>query len=137
MVIKRAQVSFEYLIIMGFITFVIVAVLGLAVYYSGNIRDRIITNQLNNCANKIVSTAESVFYLGEPSKSTITCYLPDGVKNVTIFSDSVYFEIQTSSGVNKIYFDSNVPLEGEFVFTEGVRKIELRAASDRVIVTQV
>ena len=64
---KRAQSSMELLILMGFLTFVIVGIMGVGYFYSNTINDRIKSNEINNFAIKITSTAETVFYSGEPS----------------------------------------------------------------------
>jgi len=98
---------------MGFVTFVIIGILGVALFYSGGIKDRIKITQMTNCANKIISSAESVFYAGSPSKATITCYLPEGIQNIYIDTDGtsdLIFELQTSTGRSTTSFTSNVKL---------------------------
>jgi len=129
---KRSQISFEYLIIMGFITFVIIGVLGIALFYSGGIKDRIKITQMTDCANKIISTAESVFYSGYPSKATMSCYLPEGIQNVTVYDDAIYFKLQTSTGDSITEFSSNVRLYGSIMATPGLKKIMLTAENDKV-----
>lgn len=129
---KRSQISFEYLIIMGFITFVIIGILGIALFYSGGIKDRIKITQMTDCANKIISTAESVFYSGYPSRATRSCYLPEGIQNVTVYDNALYFKLQTSTGDSVTEFSSNVRLYGEIMATPGLKKIMLTAENDRV-----
>jgi len=124
---KRSQISFEYLIIMGFITFVIIGVLGIALFYSGGIKDKIKVTQMSDCANKIISTAESVFYSGSPSRATISCYLPEGIQNVTVYENELVFKLQTSTGKSTTSFKSNVQLDGSIMATPGLKKIKLEA----------
>jgi len=135
---KSGQVSIEYLIIVGFVTFVVIGILGIALFYSGTIQDRIVITQVENFANKLVSSAESVFYAGEPSKATITVYLPEGVKSIVIDEDedSIIIEVQTSSGVNKILFSSNVPISGTIDNNYGLKKIMVEAVGDEVVINQ-
>src|SRR3989344_9665088 len=99
---KRGQIAFEYLIIVGFLVFVLIGILGVGLFYSGSINDRIRLTQLNNCANKIVSVSESVFYFGNPSKATIKCYFPENIRSLNIIEDSLVFNITTNSGENRI-----------------------------------
>jgi len=137
---KDAQISMEYLIIVGFVTFIIVAILGIALFYSGSIKDRIKINQVNNYANKIISTAESVFYAGSPSRATITCYLPQSVEDVEILGNDLILTVSTSSGINKIAFPSKVPSsEGSETLshTQGLKKIKLQAEKTQVVISQV
>lgn len=133
---KRSQISFEYLIIMGFITFVIIGVLGIALFYSGAIKDRIKITQMTDCANKIISTAESVFYSGFPSRATISCYLPEGIQSPIIIEDNeLVFKLQTSTGKSTTSFSSNVKLYGNIMATPGLKKIMLTAEEEEVMIS--
>ncbi|MCH7568388.1 MAG: hypothetical protein IIA87_03120 [Nanoarchaeota archaeon] len=138
---KRGQISVEYLIVVGFVTFLIVGILGVAFFYASGIRDEIKINQLNNFANKIISSSESVFYAGSPSKVTINAYLPAGVKVIEITSSELIFDIEISSGLNRISFSSNVPLDdtqgSSLSVSEGLKRIEIAAQLDRVSFREV
>lgn len=127
---SKSQISFEYLIIMGFVTFIIIGVLAIAMFYSGGIKDRIKITQMTNCANKIISTAESVFYSGFPSRATITCQLPENINEISIEDNSLVISIQTSSGLMKRAFSSNVnitPGADPITTSPGIKKVKLEA----------
>lgn len=134
---KLAQASTEYLIIVGFVTFIIIVILGIAFFYSGGIKDQIKTTQINNFANKIISTAESVFYYGEPSKATVSVYLPDNIKQISLTEDNLIITFQTSSGLNVVAFSSKVKMEGAISISQGLKKIEIIAEEDKVAINQV
>lgn len=134
---KRGQISTEYLIVVGFVTFLIMSVLGLSLFYSSQIKDKIKFNQLKNFANKVISSAEQVFYSGEPSKTTITAYLPNGVEGVAVLSTEIVFNITSSSGISITSFKSDVPLSGTISNSEGVKRISITAQSDRVVLQEV
>jgi len=134
---KKAQISMEYLIVVGFITFVIIGVLALAVIYSGNIKDRIRINQATGFANKIISSAEKVFYSGAPSKVTISAYLPDNVDEIQIIEDSIIITVQTGSGYAKTSFSSNVPISGTIDSSSGLKKFEVKADEGGVVITKI
>ena len=130
---KRGQISVEYLIVVGFVVFLVLGVLGVAFYYSSALRDSIKFYQLKGYVDKTLSSAESVFFAGEPSKSTFTAYLPDGVNNVYVLEEngehSLVVDISTSSGNALIAYPSNVPLalEGALNLNAGVKRIEVIA----------
>ena len=134
----KAQISIEYLILMGFITFIIIGILGIAFFYGGGIKDKIKLTQMNNFANKVISTAESVFYAGEPSKATITAYLPENIKAIEISEDSgEYFlviSMRLDSGLKKQAFQSSVPLSSAsaITITKGLKKLEIVADATQV-----
>jgi hypothetical protein len=136
-----AQVSIEYIMILGFVTFVVISLLAVAVFYTSSIKDRIRTTHINNYANKIISTAEYIFYSGEPSKATISCYLPENINQINITSNNLVIEFSTSSGINKIAYNSNVPIEENLTAplaeSQGIKNIQIIAQTDKVIVSQV
>jgi len=110
----------------------IIGIVGVAMFYTGNVKDRIKSIQVDNFANKIVSTAESVYYYGEPSKATVSVYLPDGVLNISIIENSLYIETQLSSGVEKEGFTSEVPLDGSINTNSGIKRIVITAGDNMV-----
>ena len=129
---KRSQVGVEYMIVVGFITFAIMSVLILAFFYSDKIKDRIKLNQVESFTNQLINSAEGVFFAGEPSKTTVSLYLPDGVESIQITSDSVVMTVRVSSGENKRAYDSKVPLQGTISPTEGIKKLSLEAKQNYV-----
>jgi len=132
---KKAQVSIEYLVIVGFITFLIIGVFAIALVYSGSVKDRIRVNQMIDSAQKIISTAEFVFYSGAPSKATLTVYFPDGIESVEIIGDSLVFIAHTSSGTTQMVFESKVPISGNLSYSKGLRKIEVLAQEGGVVLS--
>ncbi|MBI2452012.1 hypothetical protein HYV50_02955 [Candidatus Pacearchaeota archaeon] len=136
---KRGQISVEYLIVISFVTFVALSILGIALFYSAEIKDSIKFSQLEQFAKKITSSAERIYYSGEPSRTTISAYLPEGVQAVTIQNKDIIFNVSTSSGTSVIAYSSNVPIQGTITPTPGVKKIKLEIKSnpERVELTLV
>jgi len=128
----KGQISMEYLIIVAFVIFLILGLLGFSYFYSTSVQDTLRINQMSTFANKLLSTAESVFYAGEPSKSTITAYLPKGVTNIQILEQRLVFTYSTASGESKTSFTSPVPISGEISFSEGVQVIQVVAVDNEV-----
>ena len=134
---ERGQISLEYLIVVAFVVFAVIVILGVSLFYTSSAQDQIKISQLSAFANKITSSAESVYYAGEPSKVTITAYLPSGVQNVQIAADSLIFTIVTSGGTNVIAFESDVTLNsGTLSFNEGLKRLVILAGADRVYVSE-
>ncbi len=133
---KEGQVSIEYMLVFAFVTFVVLIILGVAFFYSNSIKDSIKVTQADNYANKIVSSSESVFYAGEPSKATISTYLPDSVENVEILENHILIELRTSSGLNKMAFESKVPISGNLSNVKGVKNIEITANDTAITISE-
>ena len=133
---KRGQISTEYLIVVGFITFLVISVLGAGLFYSSQISDRIKINQLTNFANKVISSSNSVFFAGEPSRVVINAYLPPGISDLEVLQNEIVFNVSTSSGITRISFSSKVPISGVISNSEGVKRIQIAALSDKIILSE-
>lgn len=133
---KKAQISIEYLVVVGFVTFLVISILGIGYFYSSSANDRIRFNQVSTFSNKLISSAESVFYAGEPSKLTLTAYLPSGIRSVQVLDKDLVFNILTSTGVTNISFSSTVSLQGSISPSQGVKRLQLTAEQNHVLITE-
>ena len=131
---KNAQIGMEYLMIIGFLTFILIGTLGIAMYHNNTIRDMISSRQIESMSTKIISSAESVFYAGEPSKVTIVSYIPNGISEINITDNTIFVTFQSSSGTNKVSFKSNVPITGTLSTISGLRNIIIEATSSSVTI---
>ncbi|MEM3113483.1 MAG: hypothetical protein QXI33_03630 [Candidatus Pacearchaeota archaeon] len=129
---KAGQIGVEYLIVIAFVTFIVLTTFTLGIYYSGAIKDKIVSDQIENFAYNLINSAESVFFAGEPSEITLNLYLPSSVSNITIQNDGIVITSETSSGINVRFFESRVPLSGTISPTPGNKILKLKALSDRV-----
>lgn len=133
--LKRGQASVEYVVLVGFITFVIIGILSLALIYTGSVRDSIRMNQIISYSNKVISSAESVFYAGAPSKITIAVHLPEGIETLEIVDDNLVFTVHTSTGLSRVAFQSSVPISGSLDNSQGLRKIQILAQAGSVVLS--
>ncbi len=132
---KKAQTGVEYLIITGFVTFAVISILTFSHFYISLSRDNLRLNNVEKFAIQFISSAESVFFAGEPSKTVISLYLPNGVKSINIQENLVIITTETSSGDNVRSFNSKVPLQGSISSTEGIKTITLEAKKDYVFIS--
>lgn len=133
---KRAQISIEYLIVIGFVVFLIITMIGVAFVYSSNIQDKLRSNQLDYFANKVISSSETVYYSGPPSKLTVKAYLPSGITGISISGNQILFNFTTNTGLNKISYKSDVPLTGSLSINEGVKRIVISAQTGNVLISE-
>jgi len=134
---KRGQISTEYLIVVGFIVFVVLTVLGIAMFYTNQIQETVKINQLEKAARKIIFSAETTFYDGEPAKATIEAYFPIGIETISILNNEIVFNVSLSSGQNIISFPSSVPLQGALSKSSGLKKVQLTAKEGYVTITEI
>lgn len=112
--------------------------MGLAMVYTGSVKDRIKTNQITSFADKIISTSEAVFYKGSPSKATIETYLPENINEISIQENSLVINISTSTGINILSFKSNVPIQltGSINPNQGIKNIIIQANENTITISQ-
>ncbi len=134
---KRGQTGVEYMIIISFVIFAVGVIMGLSLIYSSSIRDQIKMDQLNDFSTKLISASESVFYSGEPSRATLSAYLPEGVNAITLSNKELIANISLSSGENIRVFPSRVSLScpGNISQFKGLKKIRVEARLNDVLIT--
>jgi uncharacterized protein (UPF0333 family) len=124
---KRGQISLEYMAVVGVTTFVAISLLIVADYYSKQIEDTIDTSQLDGIAKEIVDSAQSVYYFGEPSKTTLKVYLPKGITSITVGPDELSFRIRTENGETDVFYPSSVTLQGGIPTTHGFHYVTIES----------
>ena len=124
---SKAQVSVEYLLIIGFVVIITIPLIILYYNYTADSSDEIITSQINQIANKIVDAAESVYFLGEPSQTTINVYIPSQITGASLDNKEVLFNVSTKGGISDIVKVSSVDLTGSLPITQGTYSITIKA----------
>jgi len=130
---NKAQVSMEYMMIVGFVAVITIPLVLIYYAYSSDTSDQINANQVDQVAKKIVDAAESVYYLGEPSQTTIKVYIPNNVVQATIGNREVFFKIKTKSGISDIVQVSSVDIGGALPATSGIHYITIKATETQVL----
>lgn len=128
----RAQVAMEYMILVGFL---VVITIPLILVYNTQYRgtsQQIIANQADQIGQKIIDTAESIYYLGQPSKTTIKIYMPQQIENVTVIENEIIFKMMTAKGVDEIVKIGNVPMNGTLPSTSGMHYITIQSVGSYV-----
>ncbi|MBW2981018.1 hypothetical protein KY360_06400 [Candidatus Woesearchaeota archaeon] len=124
---ERGQISLEYMAIVGIATMVAISLLAISYFYSKGTESTINTQQIDRVAKEIVDTAESMYYYGEPSRTTIKAYLPDGINEITVGPDELSFRVRTPSGETDIFYPSSVSLQGNISTEYGFHYITIEA----------
>jgi len=129
---KHAQVSMEYVIIIGFVMLITIPLIVIFYEHTSNTSYQVITSQVDKIAKKVVDSAESVYYLGEPSKTRIKVYMPEKVEQVIIGNKEISFKVKTGSGLTDISQISSVNISGDIAITPGIHYINIESKGDYV-----
>lgn len=132
---KSAQVSVEYMLIMGFAALMTIPLLLIYYSYSSESSDSVATSQALQIARKIVDSSESVYYLGKPSQTTLKLNFPERISSINLSSREVVFKIKTKSGITDIVQVSSVNMSGTLPTTQGIHIITVKAEGGYVQLT--
>lgn len=124
---KQGQISLEYMSIVGLATLVAISLLALSHYYSKQTEITINTNQIDRIGKEIVDTAESMYYYGEPSRTTLKVYIPDGINEISIGNNELNFKVRTKEGEADMFYSSSVNLQGNISTVYGFHYITIEA----------
>ncbi|MFH0978931.1 MAG: hypothetical protein V1837_06560 [Candidatus Woesearchaeota archaeon] len=133
---QRAQTAIEYLIIVGFALSVI-AVLTIVYYeHDASSKNEIISSQVSSIERKIVDSAESVYYLGAPTRTTLKIYMPSNIEKVIISSREVNFQVHTKEGISDLEVMSAVNLTGNISASPGLKYIKIISQPGRTCIVE-
>ncbi len=131
----RAQVSVEYMLIMGFAALMTLPLLLIYYTYSAESSDSVAASQALQIARKIVDSSESVYYLGKPSQTTLKVNFPDKIDSTNLSNREVVFKIKTKNGITDIVQVSSVNMSGSLPTTQGIHIITIKAEEGYVQIT--
>jgi uncharacterized protein (UPF0333 family) len=81
---NKSQVSMEYIMIAAFSLMVAIPLVVLFFTSSRDYNEEVAISQANKVVDEIMSASKQVYYLGEPSKKTITVYFPQSIHGINI-----------------------------------------------------
>ena len=131
----NAQVSVEYMLVMGFAALMTVPLLLIYYTYSSDSSDSVATGQAIQIARRIVDSSESVYYLGKPSQTTLKLNFPDRISSANLSNREVIFQINTKNGITDIVEVSSVNISGILPTTQGIHILTIKAEDGYVQVT--
>ena len=131
----KAQISLEYLVIVGFVLIITIPLIVIFNTHSSEMNEEVVANQADNIASKIVDAAESVYYLGESSKITFRVYMPKNINSAAIGDNEVVFYVKKMSGIDHVVKYSSVPINGSISTQSGVYDIVVESKGDHVWVS--
>jgi uncharacterized protein (UPF0333 family) len=128
----KAQIATEYVIIVGFAILIIIPLALIFSRYIMDTQSQVTSTQADRISKQIVDAAESVYYMGAPSKTTIKVYMPKDVISINITSKEITFVISTKAGPSEVSKPLAVNITGTIPSTPGMKTIELTSKGSYV-----
>ena len=133
--LNKSQVSVEYLMIVGFAFVMTIPLLIIYYTYTSESSDRVATTQALGIARDIVDSAESVYYLGKPSQTTMKLSFPDKIRSITISNREIVIKVSTNYGIADVVQVSTVNITGSLPTSQGLYTVLVKAQDGYVQVS--
>jgi len=119
---SKAQISVEYLIIIG-VSFAILIPGGYFFYkYSQTSNEASIRTQITQIGTSIITNAESIYGLADGSLVTQDLRYPKNVRDVYILNNQeLVIKYELSSGINEAVFFSRINISGGYQYESAPR----------------
>lgn len=124
---NKAQVSLEFLMVMGFAFLMIIPLTIIFYQQSATIDQEITAGQVDKVASEIRDAADEVFYLGAPSKKTVTVYLSEGVQSISISGSRIVFTVSSPGGDYEVVKWSAGNVSGSIQAHKGIHVVTVEA----------
>jgi|FLOH01.1.fsa_nt_gi hypothetical protein len=112
---KKAQISVEYLFIIGLSLAIIIPGSMLFFNYTNESNEKLVSSQINSIGKNVVNSAGEVYTLGKGSFITLDMNLPESVVNIYTIGDyELVIEYRTGNGVTEAVFFSDVKIYGAY-----------------------
>tara|TARA_Y100000310_G_C20698491_1_gene827467 strand:+ start:1667 stop:2269 length:603 start_codon:yes stop_codon:yes gene_type:complete len=133
---KLAQIALEYMMITGIISIIVIPTTFLFFSYASESVERIDKAQIDKFATEVITTAETVSYLGSPSRIVIKEQLPSSVESISVNQDPAsgkYFlniDVRTREGVFNLSYPTEANIKGLFEAEDvaaGIKMVRVEA----------
>ena len=113
---KKGQFAVEHMLVVAFGILIMIPIIYFFYSYSVRQVDEVAMTQLNRMGNDIINNAESVYYMGKPSRITLDSNMPGDVRNITIMGNKeLVFKVTYKDTLSDVAFSSNVPIVGPYL----------------------
>ncbi|NOZ80697.1 MAG: hypothetical protein GXP63_03405 [DPANN group archaeon] len=133
---QKAQVSMEYLMVIGFALLMVIPVILVFFTQTETIKDSVNLNQARTVAREIAENVETVAYLGKPAMTTIKVTFPDTVKKVTIGNREISLQIETAGGLSDIFETVSANVSGTIAPVSGIHHLTIEATSSNITIAE-
>ncbi|MFH1770225.1 MAG: hypothetical protein ABH828_01575 [archaeon] len=134
--VKKGQVSMEFLLVTGFAFLLLIPILILFLTQTQDINEDVTAAQVNKLGEELVGSVNNVYYLGEPTKKTINAYIPKYVESITFDQNRIIFNVDTGDWAYVVTKIAVANISGNLDSNAGLHTIEIIAQGNSVIIQE-
>lgn len=140
---RKAQVSIEYLFVIGLAMAIIIPGSMLFYNYSRESNEQLVSSQINRIGKNIINNAEEMYVIGKHSRITLDANLPETVESIFTTADGSELVItyNTPRGLTESVFFSDVKINGSSPggnissqFHSGMMQIKIESKGDYILI---
>jgi uncharacterized protein (UPF0333 family) len=146
---KKAQVSVEYMFIIGLAMTILIPGSMIFFKYSQSSNEGLVATQINRIGKNLIDTADSIYTVGKNSWTTMDTNFPESIFEMYIIEDAqeLVIKYNTARGPTEAVFFSDTPIQGEHprtddtniqditpLFHPGMMHIKVESKGDVVII---
>lgn len=122
---NKGQVATEYVLIIGAMVALLLPLLIISVDKSASLTHDVQQEIIFTLGNQIVDKAETIYYLGEPSRTQMKIRIPQNVQSINLTNKELVFFISGVQGTTEIVIPSSINLSGSIPTTQGMHFITI------------
>lgn len=131
----RAQISLEFLIVVGFAFLMTIPLIILFYQQSESLNTDITASQMDKVASEIRDAADEVYYLGSPSKKTVALYFPEGIQSISFTNNKMIFLVDAPGDDYQLVKWTAANLTGSIQTHKGIHHVTAESFDSYVQIT--
>lgn len=132
----RAQVSMEYMILMGFTLLLLGPLLILYSNHNAQIQESFTVAQATQTSETLANAAQRVYFAGRPSKERVLVAIPANIRSFTITNTSIEFVLENPPGRQINAYTEAQLIPTSFSTQQGKQYFDIQATINGVSITE-
>lgn len=132
----KAQISLEYLLIVGFAFILLTPAIILFYTQQGSIEAEVSGAQAQKVMDELIASIDTVYLLGPPTKQTLTLRFPSGIQTTNIEANEIVFFIQGAGDPYELVGTAATNITGTISTHRGVHVLTITALENSVNITE-
>lgn len=124
---KRGQAGLEYVAVVGFVLMILIPLFIVFQTNSQTTSNQLCSSHMLEVGHEIVRAAETVYYLGEPSKMTLNPYFPQDIARASVGPNELVFTVMRNGVEDDIVVYSPINITGSIDTAQGKKNIVIEA----------
>jgi hypothetical protein len=146
--LRKAQASFEYIMLVAIVLLFVVSGIGIIYQYSQRSNEEINVAAIDKIGQDIIDTAEKIYYVGGNSWQSIKFNVPSSVKGIYVINNNeVVVQYESYGGLSEAVFFSTVNITTPYYaggsgnlssyFHPGTTTLKFSSSGGNVIIQEI